>query len=102
MAMGLFNLFGNKKKKIQDFRDRGALILDVRTKSEYQQGAITGSKHIPLQQIAVRISEIKQWNKPVITCCVSGARSGAATKILRKHGIDSMNGGGWNSLQKKI
>ncbi|HAT63228.1 MAG TPA: sulfurtransferase, partial [Flavobacteriaceae bacterium] len=41
--MGLFDfLFGNKTKKIDDFKSRGAIILDVRTKGEYQGGAIPG------------------------------------------------------------
>lgn len=100
--MGLFNLFGNKSKKITDFRSRGAVILDVRTKGEYNAGAIPGSKNIPLQQIAVKVSEIKKWNKPVITCCASGVRSGSAAAILRSNGIEAMNGGGWFSLSKKI
>ncbi|MDC8003308.1 rhodanese-like domain-containing protein [Aureisphaera galaxeae] len=100
--MGLFGLFGNKKKKIADFQNRGAIILDVRTKGEYNNGAIPGSKHIPLQQVSVRIADIKKWNKPVITCCASGVRSGSAASILRANGIEAINGGGWASLYKKL
>lgn len=101
--MGLFNfLFGNKTKKIDDFKSRNAVILDVRTKGEYQGGAIPGSKNIPLQQISVRLSEIKKWNKPVITCCASGMRSGSAATILRSNGVEAMNGGGWHSLSQKL
>ncbi len=100
--MGLLDLFGNKKKKIADFQSRGAIILDVRTKSEYSNGAIPGSKHIPLQQISVKISEIKKWDKPVITCCASGMRSGSAATILKSNGVECMNGGGWFALSKKL
>lgn len=100
--MGLFNLFGNKTKKIEDFQSRGAIVLDVRTKSEYDQGAIPGSKHIPLQQVGVKISTIKKWDKPVITCCASGMRSGSAAAILRSNGVEVMNGGGWFALSKKL
>ncbi len=100
--MGLFGLFGNKKKKLSNFQNRGAVILDVRTKSEYNGGAIPGSENIPLQQISVRLEEIKNWNKPVITCCLGGVRSASAAKILRSNGIEAMNGGGWASLHKKI
>ena len=84
--MGLLDfLFGNNTKKIQDFKNRDAVILDVRTRKEYDAGAISGSKHIPLNEINTKISEIKKWNKPVITCCASGVRSGNAAKttILR-------------------
>ena len=95
-------LFGNKSKKIEDFTSRGAVILDVRSKGEYDQGAIPGSKHIPLQSVASKISEIKKWNKPVITCCASGMRSASAAGILKSNGIEAMNGGGWFALSKKL
>ncbi|HBY69385.1 MAG TPA: sulfurtransferase, partial [Flavobacteriaceae bacterium] len=42
------------------------------------------------------------WNKPVITCCASGVRSGNAAKILTNNNIEVVNGGGWKSLQKKL
>lgn len=100
--MGLFGLFGNKGNKIQDFKSRGAIILDVRSKAEYEGGAIPGSKHIPLQQVASKVTQIKKWNKPVICCCASGMRSATAAGILKSSGIESMNGGGWMSLYKKL
>jgi phage shock protein E len=101
--MGIVDfLFGNKSKKIEDFKNRGAVIIDVRTKAEYVSGAIPGSKNIPLQQVHSRMTEIKKWNKPVITCCASGMRSGSAASIMRANGIEVMNGGGWYSLSKKV
>lgn len=101
--MGVLDfLFGNKKKKIEDFKNRGAIILDVRSKGEYDEGAIPGSKNIPLQSINSKLSTIKKWNKPVICCCASGMRSASAAGILRGKGIEAMNGGGWFSLSKKL
>lgn len=101
--MGLFDfLKGNKEDKIKDFQSRGAIIIDVRTPSEFSQGAIPGSKNIPLQSINGKISEIKKLNKPVIACCASGMRSGSATTILKAQGIEAINGGGWASLKKKL
>ncbi len=98
----LSSLFGSKSKKIKEFMDRGAIIVDVRSKSEYNSGAIPGSKNIPLQQISIKASELKKLNKPIIACCASGMRSGSATSILKSKGIEAMNGGGWLSLSKKI
>lgn len=101
--MGLLNtLFSNKGDKIKDFQLREAVIIDVRTKGEYSQGAIPGSKNIPLQVINSKISDIKKLNKPVITCCASGMRSGSAASILKAQGIEAINGGGWLSLSKKL
>ena len=101
--MGLLSfLIGNKRDKLNDFKDRGAIILDVRSKAEYDSGAIPGSKHIPLQQVAAQIKEIKAWNKPVITCCASGIRSASAAGILKSNGVEAMNGGGWATFYKKL
>lgn len=101
--MGLLDfLTGNKSDKIKDFQSRKAIIIDVRTKAEYTQGAIPGSKNIPLQILNSKISEIKKLNRPVIACCASGMRSASAASVLRNSGIEAINGGGWSSLSNKL
>ena len=101
--MGIFDfLFGNRKKQIQEFVDKGAIIIDVRTKSEWDNGHIKNAKHMPLDQLKNQVAKIKKMKKPVITCCASGARSGQATQILKSNNIDAINGGGWLSLQRKL
>lgn len=101
--MGLLNiLFGNKNNELKKFQSRDAFIVDVRTPQEFKQGAIKGSKNIPLQTISLKIDNIKKLNRPVITCCASGMRSSKAATILRNNGIESMNGGGWVSLKSKL
>jgi rhodanese-related sulfurtransferase len=80
----------------------GAQIIDVRTKSEYQQGHIRGSVNIPLQTLQNSLSKIKK-DRPVITCCASGMRSASARNLLKSSGFQEVyNGGGWYSLQSKI
>ena len=101
--MGLLDfLFGNRSKKIAEFLERDALILDVRTKAEFKQGAISGSKNIPLQQLGGQLASIKKMDKPVITCCASGMRSGSAARLLKNNGVEAVNGGGWQSLSQKL
>lgn len=101
--MGLFDfLFRNKKNELTDFKKRGAIILDVRTKKEYDAGAIVGSRNIPLQELGSRIYEVKSLDKPIITCCLSGGRSASAAKILNDQGVKAINGGGWKLLKTKI
>lgn len=101
--MGIFGfLFGDKKKRIQEFLDKDAIILDVRTKSEWDNGHIKNAKHIPLDQLRNQLEKVKKMNKPVITCCASGARSAQAARILNSNNIQALNGGGWMSLQNKI
>ena len=102
--MGLLDFLGlgNKAESIQEFIEKGAVIIDVRSPGEFAGGHIKGSKNIPLNEIGAKIKEIKKLNKPVIACCASGMRSSQATSILKQNGIDAINGGGWQSLQSKL
>lgn len=102
--MGILNLFGlgNKTEKIKQFAANRAVIIDVRSEGEFAAGHIASSRNIPLPDLASRIAEIKKLNTPVITCCRSGMRSGNAASILLKNGIQAINGGGWENLQKKL
>ena len=99
--MGIFSWFGwgRRKQRVQEFLDRNAVIIDVRMSGEYKTGHIKGSKNIPLEDIDAQISKIQKMNKPVITCCVSGMRSGVATRRIRKSGIEAVNGGSWFSVK---
>jgi phage shock protein E len=80
----------------------GAIIIDVRSASEYKAGHISGSLNIPVDSIKNKVEEIQKKNKPVITCCRSGARSGMAKSILSTAGVEAYNGGPWNILLSKI
>jgi phage shock protein E len=95
----LRKLFGESvdlKEKLSE----GAIILDVRSEGEFQSGHVNGSKNIPLNKIGSKLDMIKNWNKPIITCCASGIRSGSAKSILRNNGIEVYNGGSWTSVNK--
>ncbi|TYA74988.1 rhodanese-like domain-containing protein [Seonamhaeicola marinus] len=95
-------LFKKKKKLTEEFLRRNAIIIDVRTAEEYVNGAIIGSRNFPLQSLGNYINEIKAFNKPIITCCASGVRSGIASKLLRRHNIEVINGGSWHNLNAKL
>lgn len=81
----------------------GAIIVDVRSKAEYAQGHIKGSKNIPLPNLNSNLKISKDKDKPIITCCASGMRSSSAKNVLRSNGYTNVhNGGGWASLNNKI
>lgn len=103
MLNTLKNLFGlGPKTDYAALLEKGAVIIDVRTKGEYQGGHIKGSVNIPLQVLESNLSKIRK-DKPVITCCASGMRSASAKSILKSKGYTEVyNGGGWMSLQHKI
>lgn len=102
--MGFFsNLFSSKPAvDYAEMVKNGAIIVDVRTPGEFAQGHIKGAVNIPLDTIRNRVAELKKKNKPVITCCRSGARSGSAKSILTDAGIECYNGGAWDSLQNNL
>jgi phage shock protein E len=80
----------------------GAIILDVRTKNEFDAGHLKSAKHIPLDKLNQQLPALKKLNKPVITVCRSGSRSGMAKNILKNAGIDAYNGGSWQLLRNKF
>ena len=98
--MGLFSFLNKKGDKIQDFKSRGALVIDVRSKEEFRSGHLKGAKNMPIGSLASKIDEIKKLDKPVVFCCASGMRSGQATSMMKSQGIECMNGGGWTSLKR--
>ena len=82
---------------------QGAVIVDVRTKGEFNNGHIRGSINLPVDQLRNNLGRIPDKNKVIITCCASGNRSGMAKNILKEKGYTQVyNGGGWSSLQHKI
>ena len=93
-------IFGTKKRQVQEFLDNGALILDVRTQREWDNGHLENAMHIPLKDLNTRVDEVKKLNKPIITCCESGARSAKAAKFLNLNNIEATNGGGWIKLSR--
>lgn len=97
------NLFGfGTKVDYADLVQQGAIILDVRSKGEYQSGHIKGSINIPVDALKSNLGKLKK-DKPIITCCASGMRSAAAKNMLKSNGYTEVhNGGGWTSLQNKI
>lgn len=64
----------------------GALLLDVRTPSEFASGHIDGAVNIPVQELERRIAEIHDRRRPIVVYCQSGRRSAAATQMLRSAG----------------
>jgi phage shock protein E len=100
--MNFLELIFGKKVNLQEIISKGAIILDVRTKLEYQSGHLRNSINIPIDNLPQNIKKLNR-NKPIITCCASGSRSASARRILKSNGFDQVfNGGSWYSLRKYI
>ncbi|HJV20926.1 MAG TPA: rhodanese-like domain-containing protein [Sediminibacterium sp.] len=97
------NLFGGGPSvDYAELVKNGAQIVDVRSEGEYRSGHVKGSVNLPLDRLPQLAAKLKK-DKPVITCCASGMRSGSAKSWLLANGFTEVhNGGGWNSLQQVL
>ncbi|KFF02135.1 rhodanese-like domain-containing protein [Chryseobacterium luteum] len=81
---------------------KGAVILDVRTETEYKTGHIEGSVNISLGTIRKRYVELNR-DQTYITVCSHGLRSVKAEHILKERGFKHVhNGGAWSDLQEVL
>jgi phage shock protein E len=102
MFKSIGEIFGmNNRVDFSELMNKGAQIVDVRSKEEYASGHLKGSINIPLHDLNRSLGKINQ-SKPVIVCCASGMRSSSAKSLLKEKGFDVYNGGGWQSLLSKI
>ncbi len=63
------------------------ILLDVRTKGEYDVTHIKGAKLIPLSELESRISELNK-SKIIIVYCETGGRSRTASETLVQNGFE--------------
>ncbi|MBS1653751.1 MAG: rhodanese-like domain-containing protein [Bacteroidetes bacterium] len=99
----LLSFLGLGNASITDALKRNAVIIDVRTPNEYDQGRIKQSINIPVDKIKANFERLKNMNRPVILCCASGSRSGQACHELKAMGLkDVHNGGSWESVLRTL
>jgi rhodanese-related sulfurtransferase len=82
-------------------RDGSVTLLDVRTATEYAEGAIPGYLNIPVDDLRERLSELDR-SKPVYLYCHSGLRSYVAARILTQQGFTCSHLGGGYRLYQHI
>jgi rhodanese-related sulfurtransferase len=98
----LSDIFGGGVGVKQALRE-GAVVIDLRTAYEYDQGHVPRSLNIPIDRIRANIDRIRALEKPVILCCATGSHCREAADILKAAGIQRViNGGSWQSVLKKI
>jgi rhodanese-related sulfurtransferase len=73
-------------------RERGEdlTLLDVREDWELSVANVPGTTHIPMGQIAARVSELDA-SKETIVLCRSGRRSLEVAKYLQQNGFRAVN-----------
>jgi hydroxyacylglutathione hydrolase len=69
--------------------DGDVQVVDVREKSERDEGYIPGTLHIPYRLLRETGTDGLDTSKPVVTICESGARASIAASVLAAAGVDA-------------
>ena len=64
-------------------------ILDVRERSEWDEGHIAGSIHMPWHDVD-SLPDVIDGHAPVAAICSSGQRSAVAASLLQRHGAEEV------------
>lgn len=75
--------------------DQGALVVDVRTPGEWEEGHCEASRLLPLNELQTRFEELPK-DTALLMVCRSGGRSEQATLFLKSMGYERVfNLGPW-------
>ena len=97
----MFNFFKTKPKNYtdlssEDFKkgmhDKDAVIIDVRTVSEFQSGKLKGARNIDIMGSGFmdKVQNLPK-DKKYFIYCRSGSRSGQACELMARMGFKNLN-----------
>lgn len=74
-------------EELRKFQKEGAVIVDVRSPQEFQEGHIDGAISIPEYEIKKEAEKrLMDKNQNIVVYCSSGGRSKKTQKLLKKLG----------------
>ncbi|WP_163191965.1 FAD-dependent oxidoreductase [Clostridium thermarum] len=90
-------------EEVENFDTQDTVLIDVRTKLEYDNGHIEGALNIPVDEIRDRLQEIPSDKEAMVYCQV-GLRGYIASRILEQKGfrVKNMTGGYRSSSAAKF
>ena len=102
IAIFSINALASKRSDIAwQALEQGAVLIDVRTASEYRADHIEGAVNMPLSSLS-KLANVIDRDKTVVVYCRSGSRSNASIQILKKMGYTNLvNGINAGHVQKK-
>lgn len=99
-ALLLWNIFGNRLRGVRALElaemvgmmnAESAVVIDVRTDSEFNSGRIIQSVNVPVAEIEQRLDSLsKNSERPHIIVCETGHSSVKPCSILKKNGFSQV------------
>lgn len=79
------------KNQLEELVKQGCILIDVRSKQEFEEGHLDNAICIPEYEIKKEIINIvNDKNKKIVLYCDTGSRSKKAEKILQKIGYKNV------------
>lgn len=78
----------------RDIADGTALLVDVRTAAEWNDGHAQGAIHVPAEDIMQGTTPTTDESVKLYVYCRSGGRAGTAARLLQEKGYTVENIGG--------
>jgi hydroxyacylglutathione hydrolase len=69
--------------------DGNVEVLDVREKSERDEGYIDGTRHMPYRLVRAFADDLRAEQRPVVTICTTGSRATIAASVLTAAGVEA-------------
>jgi len=78
-------------QEVQTLLSKKAIVIDVRTKEEFQMAHYKDALNIPYDEIEKHIKKLEAYkDKPIIVYCRSGRRASKAKQTLEKYGFKNV------------
>lgn len=92
----------SKPGDLSQMLENGAVLVDVRTESEFESGHLEGALNLPHGDILELPEKVEvSKDQPIIVYCRSGRRSGMAKDSLTEAGYTQVyNAGGYADLKE--
>lgn len=85
-------------EEFSNYNMENSILLDVRTRFEYNSGHLEDSLNIPVDELRNHLDELDK-NKEIIAYCQVGLRGNVASRILSQNGFNVKNiTGGYKSM----
>ncbi|MDR0823456.1 MAG: rhodanese-like domain-containing protein [Prevotella sp.] len=78
--------------------ENGAILLDVRSRAEFEEGHAEGSENIPLDELDKAFSKFDK-DQTFVVVCASGIRSrDAVSRFKKQNYMNVYNGNSWSNF----